>query len=45
MIILAICVTGSVLYWSYCAGLVSLLAVEKYDFPVKTVTVSENTTM
>ena len=40
IIILFICITGSVVYWSYCAGLVSLLAVEKYDFPVKTVAVS-----
>ena len=37
---LSICITGGILYWSYSAGLVSYLTVEKYDYPIKTFNVS-----
>jgi hypothetical protein len=38
--LLSICVTGSIILWSYCAGLVSFLTIEKYDFPIKSFSVS-----
>ena len=37
---LSICLTGAVLFWSYSAGLVSYLTVEKYDFPINSMQVS-----
>ncbi len=40
ILILAICITGTIIYWSYCAGLVSTLTVENYEFPIKTFPVS-----
>ena len=40
IILFLICVTGAIVYWSYCAGLVSSLTVEKYDFPIKSFPVS-----
>ena len=38
--LLSIGVTGAIIYWSYCAGLVSFLTIESYDFPIKSFTVS-----
>ncbi len=35
ILLLSICFTGAIVYWSYCAGLVSFLTIEKYDFPIK----------
>ena len=35
ILLLSICVTGAIVYWSYCAGLVSTLTVENYEFPIK----------
>jgi hypothetical protein len=40
ILLFLICVTGAMVYWSYCAGLTSSLTVEKYDFPIKTFQVS-----
>jgi hypothetical protein len=40
ILLLSICVTGAIVYWSYCAGLVSTLTVENYEFPIKTFQVS-----
>ena len=37
---LSVCLTGAVLFWSYSAGLVSYLTVEKYDFPINSMQVS-----
>jgi len=35
ILLISICFTGAIVYWSYCAGLVSFLTIEKYDFPIK----------
>jgi hypothetical protein len=40
IIFLSICVSGAIIYWSYCAGLVSLLTIEKYEYPIKSFLVS-----
>ena len=40
ILVLSICLTGGILFWSYSAGLVSFLTVEKFNFPVKSYTVS-----
>ena len=33
-------VTGALFFWTYSAGLVSFLTVEKFEFPVQTIEVS-----
>ena len=40
ILIISICLTGGLLFWSYSAGLVSFLTVEKFDYPVKSFNVS-----
>jgi hypothetical protein len=40
ILVLSVCITGAVLFWSYSAGLVSFLTVEKYEYPIKTLNVS-----
>ena len=40
ILVLSICLTGAVVFWSYSAGLVSFLTVEKYEFPIKSLKVS-----
>ena len=35
ILVLSICLTGGILFWSYSAGLVSFLTVEKFDYPIK----------
>ena len=35
VLILSVCITGAFLFWSYSAGLVSFLTVDKFDFPIK----------
>jgi hypothetical protein len=40
ILILAISLTGAILFWSYSAGLVSFLTVEKIDYPIKSYKVS-----
>ncbi len=42
ILVFSICLTGGVLFWSYCAGLVSFLAVEKLDYPIKSYGVSHH---
>ena len=32
---LSICIAGALVFWSYSAGLTSLLTVENYEYPVK----------
>jgi hypothetical protein len=34
IVILSVCLTGALLYWSYCACLVSFLTAEKIIFPI-----------
>ena len=36
---LSICITGAIIFWSYSAGLVSCLTVEKFDFPINSLQV------
>jgi hypothetical protein len=36
----SICLTGALFFWSYSAGLVSFLTIEKFEFPVQTIKVS-----
>jgi hypothetical protein len=33
------CLTGAVIFWSYNAGLISELAVEKFNFPISSLKV------
>ena len=40
ILIFSICLTGGLFFWSYSAGLVSFLTIEKFEFPVQTVEVS-----
>ena len=40
ILLLSVCVTGAIVYWSYCAGLVSTLTVENYEYPIKAFPVS-----
>jgi hypothetical protein len=40
ILVLSVCINGGVLFWSYSAGLVSFLTVEKYEYPIKTLNVS-----
>ncbi len=40
ILVLSICLTGGLLFWSYSAGLVSFLTVEKFDYPIKNYRVS-----
>jgi hypothetical protein len=40
ILVISICFTGAVLFWSYSAGLVSFLTFEKYEYPIKTLAVS-----
>ena len=42
VLIISVCLTGAFLFWGYCAGLTSLLTVEKYEFPIKTLLVSNS---
>ncbi len=40
ILFLSICVSGAIVYWSYCAGLVSTLTVENYEIPIQKFPVS-----
>ena len=41
ILILNVCVTEAIAFWSYNAGLVSFLTVETYEYPVQTLLVSD----
>ena len=40
IIIFAIYLTGGLFFWTYSAGLVSFLTVEKFEFPIQNIEVS-----
>jgi hypothetical protein len=40
ILVISTCLTGGLLFWSYSAGLVSFLTIEKFDYPVKSFAVS-----
>ena len=40
ILVMSICLTGGLLFWSYSAGLVSVLTIEKFDYPIKSYYVS-----
>jgi len=40
ILIFSVCLTGALLYWSYCACLVSFLTAEKVVFPITSFSVS-----
>ena len=39
VLLLSVSITGAIIFWSYSAGLVSFLTVDKIDFPIKTYSV------
>ena len=40
ILILNVCITGAVAFWSYNAGLVSVLTVETFEYPIQSLQVS-----